>query len=48
MSVPDEATKTHWLWNGDAGWECTGCDWAGDKLDDFYAVHERPTDDIPF
>jgi len=48
--IPEAAVEAHWLVNSDTGWECSGCDWAGEKVRDYWAAHEtRPdNDNIPF
>ena len=47
--IPDEAVE-HWLQYTDAGWVCTGCEWASETIADYWATHgvRRRNDNIPF
>ena len=49
--IPDAAVEHHWLlFEDDGRWGCQGCNWTGEKIDDYWAAHEtrRTNDNIPF
>jgi len=37
----DVQPSRHWLVNSDTGWECSGCDWTGAILKDYWTEHEK-------
>lgn len=42
---------SHWLiFRGAPGWECTGCDWTGPTVADYWEAHgiRSHDDNIPF
>ena len=47
--IPEAAVEVHWLVNCDAGWGCSGCDWTGATLKEYWDAHGKPDEyKIPF
>jgi len=45
----DVQPQAHWIVNRDAGWGCSGCDWTGATLKEYWHAHGRPDEyKIPF
>ena len=45
----DVQPRRHWLVNSDTGWECSGCDWTGAILKDYWTAHEKLDEyQVPF
>jgi len=45
----DVQPRRHWLVNSDTGWECSGCDWTGAILKDYWTEHEKLDEyQVPF
>jgi len=41
--------SSHWIMNCDAGWGCSGCDWTGTTLKEYWDAHGKPDEcKIPF